>query len=119
VIEIETTTLGRTGRSVNRLGFGGAPAGLTDYLSKYTPEDGSARDGVLDAISRALDLGVTYFDTVADYGLGENERIFGEALADRSDIFLATKVARNAFDDVRASLETSLERLGRDSVDLL
>ena len=116
---METAELGQTGKRVSRLGFGGAPAGLTDYLSKYTPEDQAAREQVIAAIHRALELGVTYFDTAAGYGLGESERIFGESLADQTDIFLATKVSRNDFPNIRKSLESSLERLNRSSVDLL
>ena len=116
---METTELGQKGKSVSRLGFGGAPAGLTDYISEYTPEDSTARDHVIAAIHRALELGFTYFDTAAGYGLGESERIFGESLADRTDIFLATKVSRNDFPNIRKSLESSLERLNRSSVDLL
>jgi aryl-alcohol dehydrogenase-like predicted oxidoreductase len=116
---METTELGTTGAKVSRLGFGGAPAGLTDYLSEYSPEDAEARDQVIEAIHRAIDLGITYFDTAAGYGLGESERILGEALVGQDDIFLATKVSRNAFGDIRESLEASLSRLNRSSVDLL
>lgn len=115
---MEYMRLGRTGVEVSRLGFGGAPAGLTDYLEKYSPRDGTQRDQVVEAIHRALELGITYFDTAPGYGQGAGEEIFGEALEGRDDIFLATKVAFEV-EDVRASLEGSLERLRRDCVDLL
>ena len=34
---LESTTFGSTARAVSRLGFGGAPAGLTNYLEEYSP----------------------------------------------------------------------------------
>ena len=116
---METTLLGRTGAVVSRLGFGGAPAGLTNYLSEYTPEDRAQRAAVIHALRRAVELGVTYFDTAPAYGHGASEAIYGEALAGLGDsIFVATKIVPNAI-DVRASVEGSLERLQRDALDLL
>lgn len=117
---MEYTYLGRTGEKVSRLGFGGAPAGLTDYLEKYDPAEDRQREQVVAAIERALELGVTYFDTAPGYGGGVGEEIFGEGLARAGDsIFLATKVSFRRGDEVRSSLEASLQRLGRDRVDLL
>lgn len=51
---METTQLGRTGRQVSRLGFGGAPAGLTNYLDRYSPEDATQRQQVIATIEKAL-----------------------------------------------------------------
>lgn len=115
---MESTTLGNTGDTVSRLGFGGAPAGLTNYLSKYDASDAGHRGMVGAAIERALELGVTYFDTAASYGGGASEQIFGDALAG-ADVFLATKVSVGDFGNIRASLERSLKNLKRDHVDLL
>jgi hypothetical protein len=115
---MECTTLGRTGVEVSRLGFGGAPAGLTDYLGAYSPADAAQRRQVIAALRRALDLGVTYFDTAPAYGDGASEAIFGEALADAPDVFLATKIVPDAA-DARASVEGSLRRLRRDTLDLV
>jgi predicted aldo/keto reductase-like oxidoreductase len=116
---MEYTTLGRTGASVSRLGFGGAPAGLTNYLEDYTPDDSRQRGQVIDAIQRAVEMGVTYFDTAPGYGQGAREEIFGTALAGiRQSIFIATKADPDSA-NVRASLESSLERLQRDTVDLV
>lgn len=80
---LESTTFGATNRTVSRLGFGGAPAGLTNYLSEYSPHQTDNREQVIAAIQHAVDSGITYFDTAAAYGKGESERIFGEALAGR------------------------------------
>ena len=115
---MEYAQLGRTGVTVSRLGFGGAPAGLTNYLGEYTPANAKQRQQVIDALRRALELGVTYFDTAPGYGQGESESIFGEALEGIGEhVFVATKVGTE--DHVRPSAEASLKRLRRDRLDLL
>ena len=87
-------------------------------------------------IHRALDLGVTFFDTAELYGPYTNERLVGEALKGRRDqAVLATKFGFYSHrdgdpeptertidshpDNVRLALEGSLKRLGTDHVDLL
>jgi uncharacterized protein len=120
---MEITQLGRTGREVSRLGFGGATAGLKNYLHEFDPEKAEDREPVVAAIRRAYELGVNYFDTAAAYGDGASERIFGEGLQgiDPESIFLATKVGawKSEAGQVRRSLESSLRNLDRDWVDLL
>jgi aryl-alcohol dehydrogenase-like predicted oxidoreductase len=84
-------------------------------------------------IHRALDLGVTMFDTAALYGFGTNELLVGKALkAHRSDITLCSKggMAGVSFPDgvkrvingrpeaIRQNCEDSLARLGTDVIDL-
>jgi aryl-alcohol dehydrogenase-like predicted oxidoreductase len=84
------------------------------------------------AVRRALDLGVTFFDTADVYGTGHSERILGRALGKRrDDVVVATKWG-NLFDErtrtlygqdastehARAALTASLARLGTDHVDL-
>jgi aryl-alcohol dehydrogenase-like predicted oxidoreductase len=81
-------------------------------------------------VARAIELGITYFDTAPLYGDGESERHLGQALralgrAATSEVRVGTKVrvgatpleALPAF--IARSLDQSLSRLGRDSVDLL
>jgi predicted aldo/keto reductase-like oxidoreductase len=104
---------------VSRIGFGGATAGLKNYIRSYDPQDAAARDGVLAAIAKALELGITYFDTAPGYGGGASEQMFGEGLAGARDVFVATKVGLRDKDDVRRSVEASLGRLGRDRLDLI
>lgn len=118
---MEYAMLGSTGREVSRLGFGGATAGLKNYLGEYDPDLPADREAVVAAIRRALELGVTFFDTAAGYGAGRSERIFGEGLADAEPdaIFLATKAGPCDADGVRRSLEASLRNLRRDSIGLL
>ena len=116
---MEYVELGSTGRKVSRLGFGGAPAGLTNYLASYSPTDAAQRREVIAALERALALGVTYFDTAPAYGDGASEAIYGEVLGDLGDeVFVATKVLTRVA-DVRASVEGSLDRLNRDTLDLV
>jgi aryl-alcohol dehydrogenase-like predicted oxidoreductase len=101
------------------LGFGGAPAGLAQYLDDYDPARDADREGVVAAIKRAVELGITYFDTAPGYGGGAGESIYGEALdGAREDVFVATKVSRDV-GDVRASVEQSLKLLRTDHVDLV
>ena len=125
---MEYTILGQTGRRVSRIGFGGATAGLTNYMTVFDPKDAECREGVIMAMRRALELGINYFDTAEAYGGGASEEIFAEGLADvaAEDIFLATKVTPfgegNSVrkpDVICAALEAGLARLRRDYVDLI
>jgi aryl-alcohol dehydrogenase-like predicted oxidoreductase len=77
------------------------------------------------AVARAIAAGVNYFDTAPDYGSGESEVNLGRVLrALQADVVVGTKVRlREAVPgkigaEIIASLEASLKRLGRDSVDL-
>ena len=113
--------LGKTGRKVSRIGFGGATAGLKNYTGKFDPEQKRDREKVIAAIHRAYELGINYFDTAAGYGDGASEEIFGEALSGfpKEEIFLATKASPAEPVKVRASLEKSLKNLNRDYIDLI
>lgn len=121
---VESIQFGRTSALVTRIGFGGAPAGLTNYLDPFSPVDVSQREGVIQAIARAVEVGIIYFDTAAAYGTGESEKIFGEGLAaagissKRDDIYVATKVSHSE-ENPRASIERSLENLRLDVIDLV
>ena len=106
-----------TGHVTSRLGFGGAAMGLSNYVRPYDAV--ASRDVSLTAVRRALERGVTYFDTAPGYGKGLSEEIMGEALADRPEVFLASKVPLASAGDVRRSLEDSLQRLRRPRLDLL
>ena len=118
---MEYTTLGRTGRRVSRIGFGGATAGIRNYVHPYDPENPDDRQPIVEAIRAAYASGINYFDTAAGYGDGVSERIFGEGLRgiDPAAVFLASKVAPAPPDKVRASLERSLANLQREYIDLI
>ena len=118
---MEYSILGKTGRRVSRIGFGGATAGLKNYAGQYDPQNDKDREDILNAIKRAYELGINYFDTAAGYGDGISEEIYGEALSviPAEEIFLATKVARKSGVETRKSLEASLSRLRRSKIDLI
>ena len=127
-------TLGRSGIQVSALGFGCWAIGGEWQNTEGQPlgwgkvdDDESVR-----AIRRALDLGVSFFDTADTYGAGHSERILGRALGRRrADVVVATKWG-NVFDEetrtltgrddspahARRALTASLKRLETDYVDL-
>lgn len=116
---METVKLGKTGAMVSRLGYGGAPVGLTNYLESYNPAEDEQREQVIAAIQRAVELGINYFDTAPAYGQGAGETIYGEALAEVDrPVFIATKVVPTEL-NARKSVEANLTRLRRDKIDLL
>lgn len=110
--------LGRTGLRVSVLGFGcGNVGGL---MIRGAPADRER------AVARALELGINYFDTAASYGDGQSERNLGAVLkALRPQVYVGTKfaVGRAEMHDIPGaitrSLEASLQRLGREQVDLI
>src|SRR5262245_4596980 len=114
---MENRKLGRTGLDVSALGFGcGAVGGL---MVRGEPHDQER------AVARAVELGINYFDTASMYGNGESERNLGRVLkALKPNVHVGTKV--NLAPDERGriaaaipqSMDASLKRLGRDSVDL-
>jgi predicted aldo/keto reductase-like oxidoreductase len=103
-------TLGSTGQKVSVLAFGSGSRWLA-----YKEEDKA-----LDAMTKALDLGVTYIDTAYAYGNGQSETWVGKLMpARRKDVFLATKVSARKGDEAKRIIEGSLKRLNTDQVDLL
>ena len=70
-------------------------------------------------ITRAVDMGITYFDTSRGYSGGQNERMVGAALgARRKDIILSSKVDAKDKAGALKELDTSLKELGTDHLDL-
>jgi len=127
-------------RNLPRLGLGCAPLA---NLYHPVPEERA-----LAVVEAAFDTGSTYFDTAPHYGLGLSEERLGRAFAgrDRSSYLLSTKVGRRlrplrpgervdgqgfvdtpqrarewdlSRDGIRATIESSFERLGTDYVDIV
>jgi methylglyoxal reductase len=95
-----------------RLGFGAWAVGGTGW------GPAAARRERWAAVARALERGITFFDTAPTYGDGGSEALLGEVLrAHREHIVLATKIGPR--DDPRLSLDASLKRLQTDYVDLV
>jgi aryl-alcohol dehydrogenase-like predicted oxidoreductase len=91
----------------------------------YAPEWGYgstyANEVAKPLVSRALELGITLFDTAEIYGLGRSEKILGEALEGRrDDAFIATKITPVVpiAPLVEQRARSSLKRLRTDRIDL-
>lgn len=128
-----TRKLGRSGITVSALGLGcwaiGGPFRRGDNPVGWGEVDDQQS---LAALNRALELGVTFFDTSDVYGCGHSERILGQALhGKREQVVIATKFG-NVFDEqtrkitgssgepnfIRNACEASLRRLNTDYIDL-
>ncbi|MGW5365877.1 aldo/keto reductase [Actinopolymorpha pittospori] len=121
---MRTTTLGRNGPQVGRIGLG--CMGMSWGYDEAGRDDATS----IEVIRRALDLGATLIDTADAYGPYSNEQLVGRALRGRREqAILATKVGlvpdgarqlhRNARPEyIRGAIEGSLARLGVDHVDL-
>ena len=121
---MKTRRLGKSGPEVSAIGLG--CMGMSAFYG--APSDEATATSVL---HRALDLGVTLFDTAEMYGPYTNEELLGRAFAGKRDhVFLATKFGigynaeRTALKvdgspaNVRRAIEGSLKRLNTDHVDL-
>ena len=124
---MDNRTLGTNGLSVSALGLG--CMGMS--ASYGSPEERDEREGIA-TIHRALELGVTFFDTAELYGPFTNEELVGRALKGKRDrAIIATKfgwrIGASAADrgldsspaHIREAVEGSLRRLQTDHVDLL
>lgn len=114
--------LGKSGLEVSEIGLG-----CMGLSHGYGPA--ADKQEAIKIIQRAVELGVTFFDTAEVYGEGENEKLIGEALAPyRDQVVIATKCGikikdgkqvldANA-DVMRKSVDGSLKNLGVDTIDL-
>ena len=131
--DVMKRTLGRSGIKVSAVGMGcwaiGGPLWAGDDAVGWGDinDDDSIR-----AIHRALDLGITFFDTADVYGAGHSERVLAQALKGKRDrVVIATKFG-NIFNEntrqitgnsadadyIRQACEASLQRLDTDYIDL-
>ncbi|MEU3988615.1 aldo/keto reductase [Streptomyces platensis] len=122
--KIETVELGNGGPRVGVQGLG-----CMGMSFAYGPTDADEARATLE---RALELGVTLFDTADMYGMGENEKFIAPFVrAHRDEVVLATKFALSVDPDdpakrvirndrayIRQAVEGSLRRLGVDEIDL-
>jgi len=125
--------LGRSGVKVSEIGFGcwaiGGPFTMDGRPDGWGEADD---DESIAALRRALELGITFFDTADVYGAGHSEEVLGRALAGhRDEIVIATKFGytvdaeRRAITGedaspgyIRRACHASLRRLGTDRIDL-
>lgn len=121
--------LGRTGLEVSEIGYGAWGIGGAQW-------GGADDDESIQALHRAIDLGLNFVDTALAYGEGRSERLVGQVVRERDEtVYVATKVPPknriwpaeegSALDDVfppgyvRECAEQSLRNLGMETVDLL
>lgn len=120
---MRTRQLGKAGPAVSAIGLG--CMGMSEFYGASV--DGESRA----TLERALDLGVTFFDTADTYGIGHNEALLAPVLKQaRSRVVLATKFGIKRQKDsyareidtspayVRSACDASLQRLGIETIDL-
>jgi len=120
---MQQRVLGNAKLAVSEQGFG--CMGLTSFYGAPADEDEAIR-----LIHKAIDLGVTFFDTAESYGPFTNEKLVGRALQGRRDsVVVATKFAwewlangerrlNSRPDHIFKVVDESLQRLGTDHIDL-
>jgi predicted aldo/keto reductase-like oxidoreductase len=104
--------LGSTGETVSAIGLGGS------HIAKPAVSEAES----IRLIHEAIDRGITFMDNSWDYNEGQSEMRMGQALAQsgyRDKVFLMTKIDGRTEEAAARQIETSLERLKTDRIDLL
>jgi aryl-alcohol dehydrogenase-like predicted oxidoreductase len=119
---MEQRRLGSEGLTVSALGLG-----CMGMSQSYGPAD---EDESVATLERALELGITFFDTANAYGLGHNEKLVGRVLRPHRDrVVIATKfgiagrrggrmLVDGSPESAHRNCDGSLQRLGIDTIDL-
>jgi aryl-alcohol dehydrogenase-like predicted oxidoreductase len=124
---MQTRQLGNTDMQITPLGFGSWAISGGDWAFAWGPQDESK---AIEAIERAVDLGMNWIDTAAVYGLGHSEELVAQAVRGMSRkpyVFTKCSMLWNEqgeilrslkADSVRRECEDSLRRLQVDVIDL-
>ncbi len=121
-----------TGLKIPQRAFGntGEKVGIYSLGAQATVEQVGMKDQALEIVNRCIDLGINYIDTSAWYGMdgnesggeklrGTSERHVGEVMKTRRhEVFLATKTHDRSYDGAMRHLESSLDNLQTDHIDL-
>jgi aryl-alcohol dehydrogenase-like predicted oxidoreductase len=117
--------LGNSDLHLSPIGFGAWAIGGGDWAFSWGPQDDNDS---IEAIHRALDLGINWIDTAAVYGLGHSEEVVGKAVKSSSHKpYLFTKCSMvwdekreitNSLKQIRREVEDSLRRLQVEAIDL-
>jgi len=103
---LKTIRLGRTNLKVTQTAFGALPV------------QRASMDDAVELLLRAYDSGINFYDTARGYS--DSEEKLGRALSHvRQEIVIATKSPAKAGEDLRRDVETSLEKLQTDYIDIL
>jgi len=126
--QMQTKRLGKTDLELTRVGLGTWAMGGGDWKFGWGPQD---EQEAINAIVRAVELGINWIDTAPVYGNGRSEALVGKALKQLKGTtpLVATKFGRVIQDDgsisaiikresIFAECEASLRRLGVDAIDL-
>jgi aryl-alcohol dehydrogenase-like predicted oxidoreductase len=124
---MQQKTLGNSDMQLTPLGFGSWAIGGGNWAGGWGPQDDRQ---AIEAIERAIELGMNWIDTAAVYGLGHSEELVGQAvrgMARKPYIFTKCVLRWNdqrqiynsmKADSIRYECEASLRRLGVDQIDL-
>jgi aryl-alcohol dehydrogenase-like predicted oxidoreductase len=122
---MKTKKLGNSDLEITRIGFGAWAIGGGDWQFAWGPQDDAES---VEAIHRAIDVGMNWIDTAAVYGLGHSEEIVGKALKTASKkpyvftkcamVWDATREIKRTLKEIRREVEDSLKRLQIDAIDL-
>jgi len=128
---MQTRPFGRTGLLISPVGFGAWAVGGGGYAFGWGAQDDQES---IDAVERAVGLGINWIDTAPVYGLGHSEDVIGRALkrlgsSRRPYVFTKCSLVWEAGqrevshslapDSLRREVEASLGRLGVEPIDLL
>jgi aryl-alcohol dehydrogenase-like predicted oxidoreductase len=119
---------GSTDLLVSEIGFGAWAIGGNAMVGNTPIGWGKADDAVsINALHKALDKGINFFDTADFYGLGHSESLIGKTLSTNKEVVIATKVGhRNVNETIELdyskdyiikACEKSLKRLRRETID--
>lgn len=118
---------GNTGMNITPIGFGSWAIGGAGWSHGWGPQDDNR---AVEAVERAVELGINWIDTAAVYGLGHSEELIGKVLAGLKNkplIFTKCSLVWNdnrrignslKADSIRRECEASLRRLNVDAIDL-
>jgi predicted aldo/keto reductase-like oxidoreductase len=104
--------LGSTGVEVSAIGLGGS----------HVAKAGISEEETIRLIHEAVDRGINYMDNSWDYNQGQSEIRMGKALSQggyRQKVFLMTKIDGRTKEEAARQIDTSLQRLQTDHIDLL
>jgi aryl-alcohol dehydrogenase-like predicted oxidoreductase len=123
---VGTVALGATGMQISRVGYGAWAIGGAGWWHAWGDQDDEES---IEAIRRAVELGINWVDTAPIYGLGHSEEVVGRALQgldDRPYVFTKASLYEKdgavahslKRDSIRREVEASLSRLQLDAIDV-